>query len=117
MAEPTTTQERMDALLDEVMLKVLERGILHRDAKGEPLRDAGGALVYGPPPAAYLQSIRQRLKDLGIEKVPAAHSDAATLAEKIGLDDGDDAITAFVRRHGGTLKISDFDHQDDAATA
>jgi hypothetical protein len=115
----TPTQIALDDLLDNVFLHDLQNRPIARDSNGDPIRDDDGKLIYERHPAAFLQAVRGRLKDLGIDRIPRAGTTAAKLAEAIGMEEGEDPVGEWAKAHGAktSLKISDFDHEDDAATA
>jgi len=70
-SDPTTERgEKISEALDKMLLDVITKGVPLVDNAGRVVRDKYGKIVYRPAPASYLNVARQRVRDLGISKVP-----------------------------------------------
>ncbi len=89
MTETTITQvrEELSDELDRTLLDVVRNGVYLTDASGNAILDADGKAIKRTAPAATLSVARQRLKDLGINKIPVAGDDADSLRKELGVED------------------------------
>jgi len=104
MKEMSEVLENLSDKLDAVLLRLIKTGIPLKDSKGNPILDADGKPILGPPSAAVLNVARQRLKDLGIDKMIVSGDPVEELAREVGLEDPD------------RLKFPDMPEGDDAAS-
>lgn len=50
-------EERVVIGLNRQLVRVIERGIVRRDRRGNPIRDTGGKIEYRPPTAKHLELV------------------------------------------------------------
>ena len=74
----TKTIEELDEELDKALLGIIRNGEIVVDKKGN--------IVKLTPSAAILNAARQRLRDLGVNKLIQPNSDIANLAEEMGIE-------------------------------
>jgi len=88
MTDPTTTEEKRQATLDELS-DALDRQLLAVVREGVDIirKDK---VIHIPASAAYLEAARKRLRDVGPKK-PAASDALIQLAQQLDLHDRDPA--------------------------
>ena len=59
-----TLLERMEDGLDKQIVAILENGVAETDAEGNVVTGEDNKPVTAPPPAAFLNMVRQRINDL-----------------------------------------------------
>jgi hypothetical protein len=87
MTDCTPIQAELSEALDKELLDVIRNGNPVVDDKGNAVKDAKGKPVRQPASAAHFKVAHERLRFLGIGKVPQ-HGDAASqLADELGIHD------------------------------
>lgn len=76
-------QTELDGLLDGWLLEILRKGIPCTDKNGNVVVDSEGIAVFKPPSPAYIREARQRLKDLGYNKIPNADDPVPEIAKEL----------------------------------
>lgn len=109
MSKPKQEQIEISELLDERLLSILRDGRPLIGPDGLPVYGKDGKMIRVPPSASDMNIARQRLRDLGIDKIPVGDDNANKLREE------------FLRQDArvGNFKIQSMadSREDDVATA
>lgn len=109
MTKPKKEQIEISEMLDKQLLSILRDGRPLIGPDGLPVYGKDGKQIYVPPSASDMNIARQRLRDLGIDKMPVGEDDASSLRDEFLRQD------ARVRNFKMPA-IAD-SREDDAATA
>ena len=84
-----TLLQRMEDGLDQAIVDILERGFVQTDSEGNAVMGADNKPVTVPPPAAFLNMVRQRISDLkGKNPNPEDDDEMAKLIAQAQQDGG-----------------------------